>query len=449
MAIVVGTDFSEAARGAADAACALASRLGVRLELAHATEPGGRRLASGKATSVAEELEAQLAEEAARLRAQASGLTVVATLLEGAPDEALVHHAQAHGARLLVTAALGTRSSSRWRLGSVAERLAQSSPVPFLMVRAAAPFIAWAKGTRPLRVTVADDFSRYSEVALRWMSALREVGPIHLTVAHAYWPYSEFRRLGLRTESRADTAEAVLTEELEARLKGLGESSAEPRVVLSYGRMADPLVETAAQERADLLVLGTHQRRGVERLWQGSVSQTALVLAPMSVATIPLTETAQAAAGPIPALKRVLVTTDLSPLGNAAVAHAFSLLPSGGEVVLLHLVESGVPLSYAEGYGEQSTAPPGDEGELRAQLEAQLPRDAEAKGIRTRIELASAFDVPAAICQAAERHSADVVCMASRGRTGVARVVLGSVTQGVLARSRRPVLVVPGPAQER
>ena len=47
-----------------------------------------------------------------------------------------------------------------------------------------------------------------------------------------------------------------------------------------------------------------------------------------------------------------------------------------------------------------------------------------------------------AICQAAERFGADLICMGSRGRSGLTKVLLGSVAQGVMAQSKRPVLVL-------
>lgn len=46
---------------------------------------------------------------------------------------------------------------------------------------------------------------------------------------------------------------------------------------------------------------------------------------------------------------------------------------------------------------------------------------------------------------AAERFGADVICVGSRGRSGLARALLGSVSQGLLLRSRRPVLVIQSP----
>ncbi|WP_269744534.1 universal stress protein [Stigmatella aurantiaca] len=50
------------------------------------------------------------------------------------------------------------------------------------------------------------------------------------------------------------------------------------------------------------------------------------------------------------------------------------------------------------------------------------------------------------IAQAAERHGADLICMGTHGRTGLARAVMGSVAQAVMARSDRPVLMVRNPA---
>jgi nucleotide-binding universal stress UspA family protein len=59
--------------------------------------------------------------------------------------------------------------------------------------------------------------------------------------------------------------------------------------------------------------------------------------------------------------------------------------------------------------------------------------------------LVEGTDAADAICQTAARLGVDLVCVGAHGRSGLGRLVTGSVTQAVLARSPRPVLVVPEP----
>ena len=145
MAIVFGTDFSQQATEAAQAAAAIARRGGEVLHLVHVTEYGsvGRTAASDEALrrDVLGRLEAQAAELRKR------EIRVETHLLEGAPDEVLVEQASLVHASLLVLSHHGQRAP-RWRIGSVAERVAQSARCPVLVVRAASALESW-----PLTVT--------------------------------------------------------------------------------------------------------------------------------------------------------------------------------------------------------------------------------------------------------------------------------------------------------
>lgn len=417
MSIVVGTDFSAQAEEAALAAAAVAGRLGVPLQLVHVR-------ARGEDSSGSEE---KLAALAGRIRT--GGVDVEALLLDGSADEALVGHAASVGAELLVTTALGWRQGGKWKVGGVPERIAQTSPIPFLVVRNAAPFLAWARQERALKVTVGDDFSHVSAGAVAWVGKLRRIGPIELTIAHVYWPYTELSRLGLSLPARHEQEiEAILTRELQHHAEALGEREARFRLEPAWGRIVDPLVELASAEAADLLVLGTHQRGTFGRLSHGSVSRTALHLADMSVATVPLPEEAELVPEVIPAVSTVLVTTDFSPLANLAVPHAYSLLSGGGKVVLLHVMGPDAPRS--------------EDAALRARLERLIPPDAQKRGISTTLELASGTQVAREVSQIAERLGADVVCIGSHGRSGVKRALLGSVAQEVLHTTTRPVMVI-------
>jgi nucleotide-binding universal stress UspA family protein len=65
------------------------------------------------------------------------------------------------------------------------------------------------------------------------------------------------------------------------------------------------------------------------------------------------------------------------------------------------------------------------------------------RGIDVRIEILEGHRPAEVIATAAEREDADLVCIASRGRSRLPRLLLGSVSQEMLLRSKRPVLVIP------
>jgi nucleotide-binding universal stress UspA family protein len=182
--IICGTDFSANAKRAADVAAALAKLLGAPLRLVHASV-----IPSSPST------DEHLRAEAQRL--QDGGAEINAEVIEGDADQVLVQVALQHSARLVVVSSLGRRVPARWLIGSVAERTAESATVPTLVVRDAAPFEAWALGERALKVFVGADFTASSDAALRWVAALRQLGPIKVIAGYVDSPMEEAGRLGV------------------------------------------------------------------------------------------------------------------------------------------------------------------------------------------------------------------------------------------------------------
>jgi nucleotide-binding universal stress UspA family protein len=74
-------------------------------------------------------------------------------------------------------------------------------------------------------------------------------------------------------------------------------------------------------------------------------------------------------------------------------------------------------------------------------LRSLVPADARNR-FRIEPEIVENADAAEAIRQAAERFNADVICLGSHGRSGLAKTLLGSVAHAVMAGSRRPVLIV-------
>ena len=83
--------------------------------------------------------------------------------------------------------------------------------------------------------------------------------------------------------------------------------------------------------------------------------------------------------------------------------------------------------------------------ELDARLRRLVPADAGKHGIKACFEIAEDGDVAAAICQAAERLGVDAISIGSGGSSRLKKMIHGSVTQGVLSRSNRPVFVIKPP----
>lgn len=305
--------------------------------------------------------------------------------------------------------------------------------MPTLVVRDAAPFEAWARGERALKVFVGADFTASSDAALRWVAELRQLGPVEIVAGYVDWPPEEAARLGvsgpLGLRGNPPAMQGVLERDLHEKVaRILGSENVRVTVRGNWGRADMPLVEMAIEAQADLVVIGTHQWHGLDRLRHGSISRGVLHHAPMSVACVPVPATAPMAVPRSCECKRVLVAVDLNEPHGFAAPHGYSIVQPGGTVRLVHNVEPSRPAQEI--------------AESEAKLRALAPPEAEARGITTEVEVTFGREAAGAICAAAERFGADVICIGSHTRPGFTAKVLGSVSLAVLQGSRRPVLVV-------
>ncbi len=429
MAIVCATDFSELADRAATAAAALAARAGQPLWLVHVMSKDTLRALGEEVLQPM--VERALAEEAERLRER--GAEVRTAVLAGPLHDVLPQFAEQQHAWALVTGA-PSREVPFMGTGGTLDRLAQRTSWPLLVVRDAVPFEAWAAGQRPLKVLLGVDRSTPTEAAEAWLQQLRQLGPMTLIAGHVFWPADEYERLGLPRPMGFMQLTPELQRALENEVADLvrplrPDEPVQVRLEPALGRAADPLVELAEREGVDLLVVGTHHRRGVSRLW--SVSHHAPRLAPMSVAVVPATAAPPVAEAPLPSFRRVLAATDFSEVANRAIPYAFAAVRPGGTVYLVHV---GEPSLSEE---QQRT--------LTQRLLELVPREAAREGKQGVPEVITGKDAADVLLRAAERFDADLVVIGSQGRGRLARVVLGSVAEKVMRESRRPALVVRPP----
>lgn len=430
MTIVCGTDFSEKSKAAETAAAALARALKVPLKLVHALVDFTPLLEEGSSLEgVYDALRAALHDRAQALAAEAE-TEVEAVLVRGSPHEKLAEVARQSHARLLVVAALGAKAQTSWLLGSVAERVIQCSNVPVLVVRDAGPLCAWARGEKALKVTVGADLGPSSKAALRWAAGLREIGPCDLTVTEIAWPFGERARLGIPVLAQADRlrpeVEELLLRDLRewaGSLPGPGETS----FVVSpgFGRVDTHLTLLAAEQGAELVVVGAHQRSSMARIWLGSVSRGVVHYASTNVVCVPGYAAPEETS--IPTFRSVLVPTDFSALANRAIPVGYGMVAEGGVVHLVHVANG-----RAKGAVDAAEA-----------LRALIPPGAAARGITTEVHVIEERDAGIGIWHAAGRLGVDAICMATHGRSGLGAVVLGSQAREVVCRARQPVLLVP------
>jgi nucleotide-binding universal stress UspA family protein len=144
--------------------------------------------------------------------------------------------------------------------------------------------------------------------------------------------------------------------------------------------------------------------------------------------------------------KRILVATDGSDLSRTAVNSAVELAAAiGAELVALYVVPR-YPVSYFEGgitISVDDIARTEKQWSDKGQAVVDAVQEqAKAQGVTAKAVVAQSDLVAESIMSAATKHGCDLVVMASHGRKGIKRVLLGSETQHVLTHSTVPVLVL-------
>jgi len=144
--------------------------------------------------------------------------------------------------------------------------------------------------------------------------------------------------------------------------------------------------------------------------------------------------------------KRILVATDGSKLSKMAVEHAINLADiTGAEVIALKVVPR-YPQTYFEGGVALAAA---EVARIEAQWQAEAMQavnavKAEGQKVEVKVKPVTVKSdlIAEAIIAAAKRNKVDLIVMASHGRKGIKRLLLGSETQQVLTHSHIPVLVL-------
>ena len=143
--------------------------------------------------------------------------------------------------------------------------------------------------------------------------------------------------------------------------------------------------------------------------------------------------------------KHVLLPTDGSPVARKAIKAGVALAKKlGAKVTAYYAIDTGPPYTYAEGYAIDTGLLREFEKRAREQgmkYLAEVEKAAKAAGVGCQTLITSPGTAYQGIVAAAKKQRCDVIVMASHGRGGLATLLLGSVTQKVLAHSKIPVLV--------
>lgn len=235
-----------------------------------------------------------------------------------------------------------------------------------------------------------------------------------------------------------DVTEADVLADLHG-ISGAESSLAEAQIqerTVGYPSVAGGILTYAAEHDADLVVLGTHGRRGVRRLVLGSVAEEVVRKAPCPVVTVGRSDVAPDALDG----GTMLVPVDFSEHRFRLLAHAQELAPVYGmDVRVMHVVEmKGVPDAYGVYDSPPDPGKPAERAQEVLDEEVDALRDA---GVTVSIDVRAGHPADE-VLTAAEDSEAAFIMIATHGRTGLERMLTGSVAEKVIRQAPCPVYTV-------
>jgi nucleotide-binding universal stress UspA family protein len=277
------------------------------------------------------------------------------------------------------------------------------------------------------------DFFAASEAAVDYATGLAANYGAEVHLLHVITPFAAtWGEYAIDTTSIISSWEERASEELKklatkARIAGV--------VAATHVYVGDVYEEIKAaieEMDPDLVVMGTHGRRGVERWFIGSTTEKLLRHSPVPIVTIaPAGEKATSA----PRFGRILVTTDFSDGTSDALAHAFSVAQENeSRVTLLHVVQD-VSVDMSGKYRDSLL------NGVRKQLDDLVP--AEAKNwceVVTRVETGVPYRI---ILRTLEDEKIDLLVMNIHGKGMLDRALLGSTAERVVRAALCPVMMIP------
>jgi len=199
---------------------------------------------------------------------------------------------------------------------------------------------------------------------------------------------------------------------------------------------SEAIITYAREQDVDLVVMGTHGRKGMDRLLSGSVSEEVVRGTSCPVFTVLATDDEDH----VPTISRVLAPVDLSDQSELVMDHAAALADAyAAPLDLLHVVEEA---AYPSAYGLDPLTP--DLPNVQERAREALETLAGTLDLRTDPVNVHVLAGNAArdIVEFASEQEADLIVMATHGRTGLERFLIGSVAEKVVRRSPCPVFTI-------
>ncbi|RMD90895.1 MAG: universal stress protein [Calditrichaeota bacterium] len=293
------------------------------------------------------------------------------------------------------------------------------------------------------KILFPTDFSKCSDQAFVHALFLArqhnaELHMLHAIALHEDDPYNpahhfpDKEEIHNRLKGIADSQMDALLEKYDlkdVKIKKLQKRGISPApVILDYAR----------EEDIDLIVMGTHGRRGISHILLGSVAEEVVRVAKCPVLTI----REQKEPKSIEAFEKILVPVDFSEHSKSAVAHAKAITATyKARLYLLHVIEESIhPAFYVTGKSSVFELIPDIESKSK-EFMAKLVKETKGPAVETEyfvLEGRAAQE----IVKFSDKNDIDLIVIATHGLTGIEHFLLGSITEKVIRMANCPVFTV-------
>jgi nucleotide-binding universal stress UspA family protein len=285
------------------------------------------------------------------------------------------------------------------------------------------------------RILLSSDGSDFSEGAVREAIRMAKTCSSSLSVLSVIDYNPEFDSVAPQIMEKKEKEARLHLDDVQARARQEG---VECVTLVEKGEDAyQNIVSAAEKNRSSMIIMGRRGRTGLKRLMMGSVTARVIGHAPCNVLVVPRAARLQ--------FRSIVVATDGSRYSSAAVAEAIGLARRNSSQLTVIAV---VPAELATPTDIEFTM---NQRELIAEKEMHnaeqnartVKEAAQKEGVAVQAFVMSGKPAEA-IIQTAQERQADLIVVGSHGRTGVERLLMGSVAERVIVLTACPVLVVKG-----
>lgn len=287
--ILWASDGSKESRGALRWAEMLASRFGAKITAISVAESSdiSRFEVPDKLKEEMSLIDRELVtKESKRLRRvetilKQKGIEVETRVVKGVPYQEIIKAAQSQGADLIAMGKRGLNLWARTMLGSTTTRVLREVHLPVLTVR------EWTKQPVIKRIVVPSSFAPADNVALQWALELAatlgaSICLLHIFEAHKSWDTARGKFMVQQRKLDTEKLNAMLAS---VRTRSHKDVLVSTRVK-AYYRPWSGIVSFVRDEGVDMIVMCTYARKGVPRLFLGSVAERVITEAPCPVITV-------------------------------------------------------------------------------------------------------------------------------------------------------------------